>query len=89
MLAFCMHLIFYLQIVIFLQQEFSPIKFEHDYEERRMEICLRDPGPDTPDSIISSSSPECPNDVENTLDLDNNQYFTVIDQIKKDKYPGW
>ncbi|KAI5633886.1 PHD-like zinc-binding domain-containing protein [Phthorimaea operculella] len=43
----------------FYDQEFQPIMFEEDPEEKKLDFICKERDTDTPDSIVSCSSPEC------------------------------
>lgn len=43
----------------FYDQEFPPIRFDEENDKKRYDFGYKDRDNDTPDSIISSSSPEC------------------------------
>lgn len=43
----------------FYDQEFQPIVFEDDTEDKKLDFICKERDTDTPDSIVSCSSPEC------------------------------
>ncbi|CAB3239125.1 unnamed protein product [Arctia plantaginis] len=43
----------------FYDQEFQPIVFEEDPEDKKLDFICKERDTDTPDSIVSCSSPEC------------------------------
>lgn len=43
----------------FYDQEFQPIMFDEDPEEKKLDFICKERDTDTPDSIVSCSSPEC------------------------------
>lgn len=43
----------------FYDQEFQPILFDEDPEDRKLDFICKERDTDTPDSIVSCSSPEC------------------------------
>lgn len=43
----------------FYDQEFQPITFDDDPEDKKLEFTCKERDTDTPDSIVSCSSPEC------------------------------
>lgn len=44
----------------FYDQEFQPILFDDDPEDKKLDFICKERDTDTPDSIVSCSSPECP-----------------------------
>lgn len=43
----------------FYDQEFSPIRLENDLDDKKIEFVCKERDVETPDTIVSSSSPEC------------------------------
>lgn len=43
----------------FYDQEFSPIRLDNDLDDKKMEFICKERDVETPDTIVSSSSPEC------------------------------
>lgn len=43
----------------FYDQEFSPIRLDNDLDDKKMEFICKERDTETPDTIMSSSSPEC------------------------------
>ncbi|XP_041970566.1 histone-lysine N-methyltransferase 2D-like isoform X2 [Aricia agestis] len=62
----------------FYDQEFQPIVFEEDPEEKKLEFICKERDTDTPDTIVSCSSPE-------SFDIDPNDRFPGLKLIDDDE----
>ncbi|XP_063824510.1 histone-lysine N-methyltransferase 2C-like [Ostrinia nubilalis] len=62
----------------FYDQEFQPIMFDDDPEDKKLDFICKERDTDTPDSIVSCSSPEC-------LDIESANRFPGLKLIEDDE----
>ncbi|KAL0832574.1 hypothetical protein ABMA28_000774 [Loxostege sticticalis] len=62
----------------FYDQEFQPIMFDDDPEDKKLDFICKERDTDTPDSIVSCSSPEC-------LDIEPANRFPGLKLIEDDE----
>lgn len=62
----------------FYDQEFQPIMFDDDLDDKKLDFICKERDTDTPDSIVSCSSPEC-------LDIDSPNKFPLLKLIDDDE----
>lgn len=62
----------------FYDQEFQPIMFDEDPEDKKLDFICKERDTDTPDSIVSCSSPEC-------LDIEPANRFPGLKLIEDDE----